>query len=292
MKNPWFQKLESGIHEWILPEGPAGYIYFPPSVASNTAGAKILVSVHGYSGRTHDKRGKDRVRKATERWVVLAEEERWIVLAPHFTERWFGKEWQRLGFSGRRTDTHLLGLIRDLGESIPGLITKRFLLFGFSAGGQFVHRFAAFHPDRVLRAVAAAPGWYLWPDRGLPYPLGIGPGSLPGGHNTQLARFCQKPILIVVGENDNEQGAYRRHYKGYNLDSLQGKGRLKRSKYWIHAMTTYAYKNHFPLKIVHRIVPDTKHTISKRLLKISGEFLAENRKKPTKKISSTARLKT
>lgn len=40
-----------------------------------------------------------------------------------------------------------------------GLPQSRMHVFGFSGGGQFVHRYALKHPGRIARAVIGAAGW-------------------------------------------------------------------------------------------------------------------------------------
>ena len=43
-----------------------------------------------------------------------------------------------------------------------------------------MYRYVAFHPERIERAVAGAPGWYMWPDPNLPYPIGALTNNWPG----------------------------------------------------------------------------------------------------------------
>lgn len=63
---------------------------------------------------------------------------------------------------GVRYDTVLLDLLDEAAEHF-GLDVRRVLLFGFSGGGQFVHRFAILHPDRVRAVSVGAPGGVTLP---------------------------------------------------------------------------------------------------------------------------------
>jgi len=161
--------LEAGINELYYDDGQRYFLYVPASVLQNPAGAHILAAIHGYSGRKNNSEGIETVKKNALRWSSLADEHGWVVLSPHFDEFRFNDDYQRLNFSlvGVRADLRLNELIKETARRIPGVNSDKIYLFGFSGGGQFVHRYAAFYPERILRAVAGAAGWYLWPDKDL-----------------------------------------------------------------------------------------------------------------------------
>ena len=81
-----------------------------------------------------------------------------------------------------------------------GFSTERYHLFGHSAGGGFVHRFALFEPDaKLLRAVAANPAFATLPDFDVAYPFGLGGTGLD---RARLARWFSAPLTILLGERD------------------------------------------------------------------------------------------
>jgi pimeloyl-ACP methyl ester carboxylesterase len=209
-------------------------------------------------------------------WSDWADKNGWIVLAPQFDDGRFNNDFQRLNLNGLRADERLQELVKAVGDLLPGLYTKEILMFGFSAGGQFVHRYVAFNPKRVDRAVAAAAGLYLWPDRSLPYPIGTDPASFPGDLRPQLVETCRMNLLVLTGENDSTQGAFRKNYDGYDLSVLQGESRRARAGNWVNAMKDLAEQKGYPFSITYEILPKAKHVVSGRLIDSAGQFLLGN----------------
>jgi poly(3-hydroxybutyrate) depolymerase len=276
MIGPSTQRIQAGLNEFALQDGQVFYLYVPKRMITQGEPARILVSVHGYNGRKADEKGRKHVKRSAERWSSLAEKRGWVILAPQFNEKRFQNDYQRLNLSGLRADERLIEILSMLHKSVAGLKTDKVLLFGFSGGGQFVHRFAAFHPKRVDRAVAAAAGWYLWPDETLPYPLGTNAGSLPRDLRPQLRELCRMSLLVMTGQNDYQQGAFRKYFKDYDLQMLQGNGRKERAQRWITAMQELAGKNRWPYKIDFKIVSNTTHTLGKKIIEYAGEYLSYN----------------
>lgn len=269
------QELAPGLNECTHADGQLYYVYVPENAPEDPENARILVAVHGYSGRLDTDDGRDRVRRSAERWIDLAEQEGWVVLAPQFDEDRFENDYQRLNLQGVRADLRLLDLVDHVSSRTTGIKEDRkVLLFGFSGGGQFVHRFCAFNAGRVDRAVAGAAGWYMWPDADLPYPLGVDPDSLPDGVRPDLNGLCGTDLLIIVGENDTTQSSFRKTYGAYDLQQLQGPGRRQRAQNWYDALQQMAGANTWDFAVSIQVIPDTEHTISPALKEASRVFLA------------------
>lgn len=78
--------------------------------------------------------------------------------------------------------------------------TRRYGLFGHSAGGQFVHRMLSFgYRDHVAVAVAANAGTYAMPDLGIDWPWGLGATEVTATDLPALLRF---PLTIMAGTED------------------------------------------------------------------------------------------
>jgi hypothetical protein len=199
-----------------------------------------------------------------------------VVLAPHFNYNFFDNNYQRLNLFGRRSDIHLHKLLDKTCELIPWVRSDKIRLFGFSGGGQFVHRYVAFHPERVVCAVAGTPGWYLWPDIGLPYPLGTTPHSLPKGVNIDLRGFFRSKLRIIVGDRDNQQGAFRKSYGEYDLEKIQGIGRKNRAEKWVESIRGVAFQNGYPCRIDMKIIPHVAHRINDRIIHHAEAYFLEN----------------
>ena len=97
---------------------------------------------------------------------------------------------------------HLFEAVRiELGNA-----SCRYLIYGHSAGAQFVHRLLTFRPDaRVARAVAANAGWYTLPsartgdDPNFYMPYGLA-GAPPDP--TRLERLFRYELVVLLGEDD------------------------------------------------------------------------------------------
>lgn len=78
------------------------------------------------------------------------------------------------------------------------------LLAGFSAGGQFVGRMAAFIDTDAERIIAMASGSCMFPTRDMDFGLGF--GGLPEelGSDDRIRRYLAQPITVYVGTGDTE----------------------------------------------------------------------------------------
>ena len=266
--------LRVGFNKLRTEDGQLFYLYLPSKVEELPKGSRILVSIHGSSGKNANDRGEKKVKKAAKVLTDLADKNDWVILAPQFDRDRFNNDYQRLNFFGSRADVNLNRLIKETGRLLPGIITTKIFLFGFSGGGQFVHRYAAFNPDRIDRAVAGGAGWYMWPDKNLPYPIGISPKSFVPGVKPHLRKLCTLNLYIIVGDGDSTQGIVKRRYRNYDLLILQGEGRRERARNWVAALHGYAATNGWPCKARLGIIPGTGHSRSDELVKSVEEYLS------------------
>jgi pimeloyl-ACP methyl ester carboxylesterase len=232
--SPKDRRLKAPI-DLFTEDGQFVCIHVPAALGNSGAKMRLMVVVHGYGARRNNARGRQRVRDFTTLWGREVDGRKWIVMAPHFDEKRFNGDYQRLNRAGLRADVRLNRLIKAIGAQGRPLDvnTKKIFLLGFSGGGQFVHRYVAFHGQKVSRAVIGAPGWFMWPDVDLPYPIGMGEPHAPRKGLERLRRLCRQEMLLLVGDRDRVQGAYRKSYHGMDLDELQGRGRRKRAANWL-----------------------------------------------------------
>lgn len=202
------------------------YVYVPNK---RTAHTPLFVTVHGVSRNA---------REHAEKFAQLAEEYGVILVAPYFSKRRFG-DYQRLGRegNGRRAD-HALQKITSEIERLTGADSSKLLLFGFSGGGQFVHRYTMAFPDHVLKVVIGAAGWYTWPESSRKYPYGIAPDARLEGIAFDPHKFLQVPACVLVGQWDIK------YDPGLNqsarIQQQQGFTRLERGRRWVDAMNQAA----------------------------------------------------
>jgi len=198
------------------------FLYVPTQIR---VGAPPLVTVHGIS------------RNALEHaraFAPFAEAEGWVIVAPLFDPKRYG-DYQRLGRSGRgeRADRALGSLLSVLAREFP-MLGDSTLLFGFSGGAQFVHRYLMAYPESVAAAVSASAGWYTFPDPTTPYPYGIRVARELPGLRFERTRFSEVPTLVLVGGEDRLRDASLR--QGRSLDRHQGPDRVERARRWCRAM--------------------------------------------------------
>lgn len=110
-----------------------------------------------------------------------------------------------------------------------GLEAARYDLFGHSAGGQILHRFALFHTGgRADRILAANSGWYTVPTFEQEFPYGL---KRTGMSEDQLGAAFATELIVFLGQEDDEdetRGSLRRTPEA----DRQGAHRLARGRYF------------------------------------------------------------
>ncbi|CAG7644534.1 alpha/beta hydrolase family protein [Paenibacillus allorhizosphaerae] len=221
------------------------YIYVPRKGGD---GAKLFVTVHGVS--------RDADLHA-EKFASLAEQYGVVLIAPVFSSKRF-PGYQQLGNKeqGNRADQALMKIAAEAGQ-LSGAQSDRLYLFGFSGGGQFVHRFAMAFPERVAKLSVGSAGWYTFPDPKLPYPQGIqSVPDLPGVQFDANA-FLKIPTLVTVGERDTTRNDPLE--KDPEIDAQQGLTRVERGKRWAQAMKEAANAEGITADYRFQTVPNAGH---------------------------------
>jgi hypothetical protein len=115
----------------------------------------------------------------------------------------------------------LFAALRDQGLTT----TRRYGLFGHSAGGQFVHRMLSFgYREQVAMAVSANAGTYAMPDLSIDWPWGLGATDLTAVHLPALLQF---PLTIMAGTEDTKTTG--RYFPGGPKSLRQGPTRHARA---------------------------------------------------------------
>lgn len=221
-----------------------GYAWMPQQKSE----VPLLVAVHGIS---RDALGIARA------FVPLAKAQGWALVAPEFDAERHG-DYQRLGRVGRgpRADLALDDLVGACAARF-GLAWRRRFFFGYSAGGQFVHRYLMAHPAQVHAAVVGAPGWFTLPDPKRAYPYGLHVGRELPGVRMVPADFLRTPVLVVVGDRDVDRDSSLR--QSGTVDRLQGQDRLERAVRWTEAMNGLARRRDLPEPIRMRVLEAAGH---------------------------------
>ena len=180
----------------FLTEGNTGevpfFLYLPVAFQATPAlqPAGVLLLVPGYNGSGE--------AMLDERWRRFADQNSLILLAPTFKNSNPQELHENRGYyypeqgSGEEVENALAEVHRRTGVQVDHI-----LIFGFSAGDHFAHRFALWKPDQVKSFVAYSAGWWSDPNESL--------------HNV--------PALIMCGESDERFEATRAFFqKGLALN--------------------------------------------------------------------------
>ncbi len=180
------------------------------------------------------------------------------LVAPVFSRKRYA-DYQRLGRHGlgQRSDLALKRILEEVNR-MTGISTRSVVIFGYSGGGQFVHRFAMAYPRQIMRMAIAAPGWYTFPERRFRYPEGIGSCEDLPDVFLDPGRFLQIPTMVLVGEHDCTRDQHLN--RSGKLDTSQGKNRIERARRWVRAMEAAAAQYNYETEIKFRIVPGCGHS--------------------------------
>ncbi len=185
--------------DWAGPELPVWYVR-PKSAGPS---APVLFVFHGV------KRDADRY---LGEWLGLAEKHGLVVVVPEFTQQNFkGAEGYNFGAmmdaKGRPQprEQWSYSLLEPLFGAIVArerLAAKDYLVFGHSAGAQFVHRMMLTGAGpRLKRAISANAGSYAMPTDQVAWPFGF--GGVPAGAWDPVRAYRQ-PMVVLLGTADND----------------------------------------------------------------------------------------
>ncbi len=158
--------------------------------------------------------------------------------------------------------------IFELVKKKMGNQSTGYLIYGHSAGSQFVHRFLYFKPNaRVQRAVAANAGWYTMPNFRQLYPYGLKgtPCTLEN-----LKKLYTRDVVILLGEADTSQtsSSLRRTPEAM----LQGRFRFERGHSFFNAAQKMARQIGTPFNWHLQTVPGARHS-NKQMKAVAAKFL-------------------
>ena len=219
------------------------FLYLPRELRSS----QLLVSVHGISRNA---------QAHALSFATQAELYGIAVVAPVFSEASF-PDYQRLGRRGLRADLALHRIVAEV-ASLCEASSEGLWLFGYSGGGQFVHRYAMAYPEKVAATAIAAAGWYTFPDPGIRYPRGVGATASLAELDLCPERFLRVPGLVLVGSEDTDRGGDLRTSK--RLDRQQGLSRLERGRRWTEAMAAAARDKSYSTCYEFAVLPNCAHS--------------------------------
>lgn len=174
------------------------YTYLPRRSEANTA--QILFVLHGHHKTAQHYR---------DDWASHADKYGFMVVAPLFdAEQWSDREYayprgvrDKHGDSSRWSYS-LIEHLFDAIKAATGNNSSGYLLYGFSEGGQFVHRLVLLLPEaRYLRAVAGSSGWYTMPTFDATFPYGLNNTPATGA---SLKKSLERDVVLLLGGGDTD----------------------------------------------------------------------------------------
>lgn len=229
--------------------GPVVRRFFFYRAGNENPGAPLVVSVHGIARNA-----------AAHVYKLIDEAERYglSIVAPLFEKEHYGQYQQLFDTrSGARADLALLDILSAAGRLSKANI-DRVLMFGFSGGAQFTHRFVLANAERIASAVHVSAGWYTFPDRAKRFPYGLRPGRAP--FEIDIAAALTVPQHVIVGELDCERDSALRQTR--RIDERQGTTRVTRAIGWVDAMGEAAENAGIGAAPTLQILPGVAHSFS------------------------------
>jgi len=234
------------------------YTYRP---ASWNLSGSILIVMPG-AGRTGE--------SPRDIWIPYADEYSSIVLVPEFSQTYYpgdlfyplgnvyGMSWQpgMTDWIPQNNWTYMaIEHLFDYVRNETGATTPTYLLYGHSAGGQFVHRMVLLLPNaRYSKAVAANAGLYLMPTYSISYNLGLKDSPLP---SDDLSIIFSRKLIIMSGDADTNPNDLS--LADFPAAEAQGSTRFERAKNFFATAQDQASQLGAPLNWEYHIVPGVGH---------------------------------
>ncbi len=240
------------------PGNPAIKVFYsePPKINDKT---KVVMVMAG------------RQRNADEymdSWVSWAAKNNYLVLSPQFDdENWpepLGYNFGNIATGKEANNTPnprskwAFTVIEQLFENSRkkfSIKAEKYLLFGHSAGGQFVHRFMLFMPEnKVGLAIAANPGFYTLPDPSIKFPYGL--KNSPAAVSSQdIKRWTASGLILMRGTADIQRTENLRQTPEADV---QGKNRFERAGFMFDQIRKTDPKSNWRLVDVPGVAHDQK----------------------------------
>jgi pimeloyl-ACP methyl ester carboxylesterase len=196
-------------------------------------------------------------------WEPLVQRRHVLVIIPDFDEADYPVAAYNLGnLVGPDGDANLrdrwsFTVIDALFDRVVAHIhshAKDFMMFGHSAGAQFVHRFMEFTPNRVRTAVVANAGWYTMPDDSKAFPYGL--RGVPQDEEGLADSYSANLTVLLGADDNNADDRLLRHDAG---SDAQGSSRLERGLTFYLTARKSAEEHSLTFRWHLRVVPGIGH---------------------------------
>ena len=239
-------------------------MYVPPSFDEDPAGHTLIVTIHG-TGRT--------MGVYRDGFAEFCRWNKCLVLAPLFPVGVLGDDnpegFKYMREGDIRYDQVLLAMVDEISQKL-GQRFDRFMMFGFSGGGHFVHRFFYLHPKRLLAASIGSPGavTLINPERD----FWVGTRNLKElfGIELDLPAMREVAVQMVVGGADIE--TWEIDYKPGSVNYMEGINDTGRTRIERNTALKENFEAH-GIAVRQDIVPNVPHDGAKVLPVVQDFFV-------------------
>lgn len=237
-----------------LPDKPVKVFYYRPKGLPHDA--PIMILMHGTL------RNAETYRK---NMAAYADKHQFLLITPEFSKEKFpaSRDYHQGGvFEKDKTmkdkSDWTFSMIEPLFDAVKEKSGKKnagYILYGFSAGSQFIHRFTWFVPEnRAIKTVSSSAGSYTLPDFKINYPYGLKRTKIP---KENLVKAFAKDFTVLVGAADTVLSD--KYLPKGDAATRQGRDRVERAKNFYEMSKAKAAEMGVPFNWKLMIVPDIAH---------------------------------
>lgn len=255
LKKGTVDQFEYTGYEPLSDKPVAVYYFIPHDLPDN---APIMFLMHG-DGRN--------AKGYLNSMKFYANKYNFIVIAPRFSTDYYpSRDYHRGGIfdkSGKMKDKEdwtfsMVEPLFDYVKEIMNKDNKGYILYGFSAGSQFAHRYTWFFPDnRAEQTIPVAAGSYTMPDYDIDYYYGLRDVKNQVSERN-IDKALAKNLTIAVGDADTIRG--RSDLPKTAKADAQGKTRVERAEYFYKAAKRLAKERDVEFNWKFVLVPGVGHS--------------------------------
>lgn len=200
------------------------YAMYVPKPRPDGSKYRLAVIVHG-TGRS--------ASKYRDLMADFCEEHGVVALCPLFPAGIGDPDdlhnYKFIDYKGIRFDHLVFSMIEEAAQRVP-IYTDKFMLHGFSGGGQFTQRMLLMYPERLIAASVGAAGRYTLLDNETDWWLGTKDLEERFGVKADAEKIKEVAVHLVVGENDVDTWETMDKNGSNWVDGLEKQGTTRRER--------------------------------------------------------------
>lgn len=235
---------------WIKASEKHGLLVLSPRYPEETYG----FGQYHMGGLMYDMNPYDHIRESENTNELFLNEETFTFKVNQNPEEWIFNDFDR---------------IFEMVVDSMGSNREQYDIFGHSAGGQILHRFALFQPEsKADRILASNSGFYTMPERDTELPFGL--QNTPVTLESLKTSFAKR-LVLYIGEEDDEDEMGGILLRSPTVDR-QGTHRLERSRYFYDQSKALADSLETPFNWEREVISGIGHDFRK-MSAAAAEFL-------------------